>query len=338
MPQRTSVGRLQLKPTQERVLAALSEDGSAELTRGEYETIAGVSRSQAAYDLAELVEARVLDRIGGGRSTRYRLARHEQPGQRRWTDERIRAALTEFCAGRETWPSASEFKEAGRADLYVAASRYGGIGSWASQLGFPRPGRAAPPRKPARSWRPIVPVPRLRAPSVNLPRVRVPSVRVPRMHLPTVPLPRPRWIAEGAALVAGVLLVAAGAAVIPGRDAPDRQSAAPQAATASSPAMRHATHPARRTAKATTHAHAAKPKQVQQKQVRRQTRVASPPATPRVATTTHAEFAVAKVPATTAQSAASTTKRSTSSGGPAPLPAPTSGGGGAPGPIPPPGH
>ena len=61
MPQRASKGRIELKPTQERVLAALAEDGSVGLTRGRYEDLAGVSRSQAAYDLAELVEA--LERI-----------------------------------------------------------------------------------------------------------------------------------------------------------------------------------------------------------------------------------------------------------------------------------
>ena len=143
MPQDAATGRIHLKATQERVLAALRDSETAELTRGQYQEIAGVSRSQAAYDLAELVEAGVLRRLGGGRATRYRLARESRPGQRRWTNDRIRAELEDFCAGRKDWPSAGAFKSAGRADLYVAASRYGGIGFWAEKLGFARPGRAA---------------------------------------------------------------------------------------------------------------------------------------------------------------------------------------------------
>ena len=148
MPQEAATGGIHLKPTQERVLAALTSRDSTELTRGQYQEIAGVSRSQAAYDLAELVEAGVLQRLGGGRATRYRLMRKSQPAQRRWTNERIRAELTDLCARQKTWPSASAFKAAGRADLYVAASRYGGIGFWAVELGFPRPGRAAAPQTP----------------------------------------------------------------------------------------------------------------------------------------------------------------------------------------------
>ena len=142
MPQDAATGRIHLKTTQERALAALRAGDTAELTRGQYQETAGVSRSQAAYDLAELVEAGVLRRIGGGRATRYRLARESRPGHRRWTNERIRAELEDFCAGRKAWPSAGAFKSAGRADLYVAASRYGGIGFWAEELGYARPGRA----------------------------------------------------------------------------------------------------------------------------------------------------------------------------------------------------
>lgn len=148
MPQDADTGRIHLKSAQQRALAALTSDGSTELTRGQYQEIAGVSRSQAAYDLAELVEAGILQRLGGGRATRYRLVRKSRPAQRRWTSERIRAELTDFCAGRKEWPSASAFKAAGRADLYVAASRYGGIGFWAVELGFPRPGRAAASQVP----------------------------------------------------------------------------------------------------------------------------------------------------------------------------------------------
>jgi hypothetical protein len=130
--------REELKPAQRRALAFLSDGRATELTRGGYQELARVSRSQAAYDLAELVEAGVLERVGSGRSTRYVLRRNPNQARRHWTSERIRAELTTFCDGRQTWPSAMEFKAAGHADLYVAASRYGGVAHWAAELGLAR--------------------------------------------------------------------------------------------------------------------------------------------------------------------------------------------------------
>ncbi|HYZ77446.1 MAG TPA: RodZ domain-containing protein [Gaiellaceae bacterium] len=135
----------QLKPAQQVALGALASGDATDLTRARYEELTGVSRSQAAYDLAELVEAGALLRIGAGRSTRYRLAPSSDSGRRRWTDDRIRAELSAFCSERATWPSAAEFRAAGRSDLYVAASRYGGIGFWAAELGFPRSERVRAP-------------------------------------------------------------------------------------------------------------------------------------------------------------------------------------------------
>jgi len=133
--------RQELKPAQHRALAVLRDGREAELTRGRYQQLAEVSRSQAAYDLAELVEAGVLERIGRGRSTRYVLTKHPNLTRRHWTSERIRAELSSFCNGRQTWPSAREFKAAGHADLYVAASRYGGVAFWAAELGLARGAR-----------------------------------------------------------------------------------------------------------------------------------------------------------------------------------------------------
>ena len=135
MPQRVSA-RIELKPAQQHALAALSNGGLKELTRSAYQELTGMSRSQAAYDIADLVAAGALERVGGGRSTRYRLTEEPRAPQRRWTSARIRAELERFCGGRRAWPSAREFKAAGRADLYVAASRYGGIGFWARELGL----------------------------------------------------------------------------------------------------------------------------------------------------------------------------------------------------------
>jgi hypothetical protein len=173
---------------QDRALNVLRTDGAKHLTRARYEEITGVSRSQAAYDLAELVEAGILTRLGGGRATRYRLTqppqalRSEKRGRRRWTNERIRAELEAFCAGHDTWPSAAEFKAAGHSDLYVAASRYGGVGFWAGELGFCRPGRT---------------------------ETAAPAPQRPRRRLQ----PRLRWVGA-AAVVAGAVLVATGGARI----------------------------------------------------------------------------------------------------------------------------
>jgi hypothetical protein len=149
---RTS-GMSELKPAQRRALLALESERGIFLTRSEYERITGVGRSQAAYDLSELVSAGRLIRVGGGRSTRYVLP-HEPSSQRHWTSDRIRRELEAFCQGRSAWPTASEFKTAGRGDLYVAASRYGGVAHWASELGLHRFGRlhaARTTRAPLRS-------------------------------------------------------------------------------------------------------------------------------------------------------------------------------------------
>ena len=303
MPQRGSKGRIELKPTQERVLAALAENGSVGLTRGRYEDLAGVSRSQAAYDLAELVDAGILERVGGGRATTYRFVRRaRRAGQRHWTNERIHAALVDFCAGRKTWPSASEFKAEWRSDLYVAASRYGGIGFWAAELGFAQPSRATTPEPAVRSWR-----------------------------------PRLGWAAGGAA-IAAALFGAAGTAVYLGRDTPTHDAAAPRPASGPS-SVRHSA-PARSEPDVRSRT-ATKPKPA--RQVRHQHAPASSPSTRSgsAQSSAQAELAVARVSTPTYSAAASprqaVTERTTSSGsaGPDPLP-PPSGAGTPPAPLPPP--
>jgi hypothetical protein len=129
-------GRLALKPAQEAALAALERGTLSDLTRAAYEEITGVSRSQAAYDLADLVTLGLLERVGAGRATRYRLGRGAGGRPRKWTDERIHAELEAFCAEIGRWPRAVEFRDAGHGDLYLAASRYGGIDHWAAELGL----------------------------------------------------------------------------------------------------------------------------------------------------------------------------------------------------------
>lgn len=128
-----------LKPAQEHVLATLAGRDEELFARLDYEEIAHLSRSQAAYDLADLVKLGLVERLGSGRSTRYRLIRARGGRRRKWTPGRIRAELEAFCAELGRWPKAGEFRAAGRGDLYLAASRYGGIEHWAEELGFREP-------------------------------------------------------------------------------------------------------------------------------------------------------------------------------------------------------
>ena len=86
MRRNSSTGRNELKATQERVLSALRADLATPLTRARYQGIAGVSRSQAAYDLAELVEAGILERSEPARDALW--ARRLPPGRSQALDER----------------------------------------------------------------------------------------------------------------------------------------------------------------------------------------------------------------------------------------------------------
>lgn len=304
MPQRVPKGRVELKPAQERVLALLAEDGSGRLTRGRYEEITGVSRSQAAYDLAELVDAGILERVGGGRATTYRLIRRARSaGQRHWTNERIRAGLVDFCAGRKTWPSASEFKADGRSDLYVAASRYGGIGFWATELGFAKPSRPTAQQVAPRSWR-----------------------------------PRLRW-ATGGVAIAAALSAAAGTVVVRG-DAPAHDAAARRSAAGSAPVLQSA--PARPELKVRSRTATAKTKATPARQLRRHPRASSRSKPSAGAPSSHqAELVVAKVSTPTSSSVSAPRREvaqqttSARSGGPAPLPPPPASGT-PPAPLPPP--
>jgi len=293
-----STGRNELKATQERVLSALRADPATPLTRARYQGIAGVSRSQAAYDLAELVEAGILERFGAGPATRYRLVDSRPDDRRRWTNERIRSALQEFCAGREAWPSAREFKEAERHDLYVAASRYGGVAFWAKELGFARPGRPPAP-------------------------TRVPVPRRPRR-------PRLRWTAEAAA-VAVALAVAGVSFLHPWDTRSDLQLGAASAPNPRGPVtVVHVKDKSSATA-----VKKAKPAKTARRvtQTRRASSTfgTSTPANQLIVQKTPSIPTHASSQATTTTTASRTSASST----PAPLRAPT--GSGAPSPIPPPG-
>jgi hypothetical protein len=295
--------REEFKPAQQRALAVLQNGHETELTRGAYQEICGVSRSQAAYDLAELVEAGALERVGGGRSTRYVLVREPNSSRRHWTSERIRAELVRFCASRPAWPSAREFKETGHTDLYVAASRYGGVAFWAAELGLSRA---------ARRWE-----------AASLPRLRLSL----------------SWAMIGA--VGGALAVGAAVVIVQGfpRGAPT--SAAEHkgsVATAKSASAQNSTRRARKPAKQATTAKARV--QTRAKASHPAAEKASASTTPILAVRTVSASPPPPSPSassTTSSSRARTTptSSSTASSGPTPLMAPRAGSS-TPPPLPPP--
>ncbi len=294
-----STARNELKRTQELVLDALRADTATPLTRARYQEIAGVSRSQAAYDLAELVEAGIVERLGAGPATRYRLVDSRPDDRRRWTNERIRSALQEFCASREAWPSAREFKEGGRHDLYVAASRYGGVAFWAKELGFARPGRSpAPTRVPA------APRPR---------RVRL------------------RWTAEAAAVA--VALAVAGVSLIHPWDT----TGGLQRGATTAPKARGSITADHATGKRAATTHQAVKKAKPSRRAKQGTQVRRAPSTAGTSSATNQLISqrTPSVPAHVSTPPATTTApRPLASSNPAPLRAPT--GSGAPTPLPPP--
>ena len=56
--------------------------------------------------------------------------------RREWTPRLIRAALADFLAGRDTWPTHREFKLAGHHDLLQAVYGHGGSQRWAAEFGL----------------------------------------------------------------------------------------------------------------------------------------------------------------------------------------------------------
>ena len=54
-----------------------------------------------------------------------------------WTEERIRAELASFLAGRDAWPSRLEFEDSGKKLLRDAIQRTGGPKRWADEFNLP---------------------------------------------------------------------------------------------------------------------------------------------------------------------------------------------------------
>ncbi len=139
----TAAGPLQLTSSQQAAISALRIQGRTEFARRDYEQAARLGRSAANTDLRRLVQHGVLRTRGSGSATRYlfsisavRPATMERRGRpARWNETRIERELRTFIAERENWPSPKEFRDAGRGDLYAAASRAGGIARWRRALG-----------------------------------------------------------------------------------------------------------------------------------------------------------------------------------------------------------
>jgi DNA invertase Pin-like site-specific DNA recombinase len=66
----------------------------------------------------------------------HRLGVEVPPGYVRWNEERIGDALRPFLAGRDRWPRAREFAEAGIFAVYNAAKHHGGFSYWGEQFGL----------------------------------------------------------------------------------------------------------------------------------------------------------------------------------------------------------
>jgi cell filamentation protein, protein adenylyltransferase len=142
----SSVGNqpLRLTLSQQRGLVALRIAGRREFSRRQYEEAAGVARSAAGVDLRGLVQHGVLTTRGSTSATRYAfpgVVQSSPTGKRRgrpasWDETRIERELQDYLGGHSTWPSWDEFRASGRADLYSAASRNGGIARWRRILGM----------------------------------------------------------------------------------------------------------------------------------------------------------------------------------------------------------
>ncbi len=137
----SSSAPVQLKASQQRGVSALAVQGVREFTRVEYQNAAGVRRTVAIGDLADLVKKRIVRPLRRGSRTAYAFARDSDDRRgrpRSWTAERIQTELEAFCAGHSQWPSVAEFRAAGQTALYLAVNRYGGVDYWAERVDRPR--------------------------------------------------------------------------------------------------------------------------------------------------------------------------------------------------------
>jgi hypothetical protein len=124
-------------------LAKLRLEGKAEFSRREYEVAASVGKTTAGEDLGELSAHGIVVPRGAGPATRYAFATAAPPSESsgrgrpaKWTDSKIEKELRAFLSSRTAWPTAAEFRSAGKGALYAAASKRGGVARWRRLMGM----------------------------------------------------------------------------------------------------------------------------------------------------------------------------------------------------------
>lgn len=129
--------------TDERIAAVLQELCAGRThfpTEGEFEQAGRGGLYQALKGRREL----------DAWAARIGLPRRGRGGTAKWTDETILAALTPLCAGRERFPTITEFQEAGLGGLHSTLGRRRGLDAWAARFGLPR----HPPNGRLPTWTP----------------------------------------------------------------------------------------------------------------------------------------------------------------------------------------
>jgi hypothetical protein len=98
-------------------------------------------------------------RHGGSQAWAQRMGvqwveRKSSPHNTVWTEERIRAELSGFLAGRSVWPTAREFNGSGHRQLLTAVRRCGGTEKWRGEFALPRAARTPAGATSAQSPKP----------------------------------------------------------------------------------------------------------------------------------------------------------------------------------------
>ena len=105
---------------------------------------AGRQRFPIPNEFFKAGERRLYEHVmlrGGGPVWAARVGLPFPQGRRRemllWTDERVRAELEAFLAGRTAWPLMEDFKAGGQEQLRRALVRFGGMERWAAEFDLP---------------------------------------------------------------------------------------------------------------------------------------------------------------------------------------------------------
>jgi DNA invertase Pin-like site-specific DNA recombinase len=130
---------------QRRVMAARRFGwDAAEIERRLKDFINGQAVFPTPQQFVNAGQRRLYDHVclrGGGPQWASRLGvafdQRTRKKQLLWTEDRLRNELSEFLAGRETWPTLAEFQACGKGQLRRAVVRFGGMEKWATRFGLP---------------------------------------------------------------------------------------------------------------------------------------------------------------------------------------------------------